>query len=148
MSIGQRRPKVMSWIAGLFLAALLFTAPVQAADAPAAADPIQMVVAKQMSAFRERNSGKAYEALSQAYQGKYKTPLGFVTMMRLNFWELYNHASYRFLGRTHSGSFEIQKVEVKDQDDVPYIFLFRLIHTGKDWQIDNVLMLDPAGQPC
>ena len=147
MSIGQVRPKVMSWIAGIFLAAFLFsTFPVRA-ETPALTDPVQMVVAKQLSAFRDRNSTEAYAALSSAFQGKYKSPLRFATMMRLNFWELYNHASYRFLGRSHAGGFEIQKVEVKGEDDQSYVFLFRLVRSAAgDWQIDNVLMLDPDGQ--
>ena len=148
MSIGQVRPKVMSWIAGIFLAAMLFSSSLtHAADAPVLTDPVQMVVAKQLSAFRDRNSKAAYAGLSSSFQGKYKSPLRFATMMRLNFWELYNHASYRFLGRSHSAGFEIQKVEVKAEDDQAYVFLFKMVRSEKgDWQIDNVLMLDPDGQ--
>ena len=145
MSIVQSRPKVMTLIAGIILS--LSVCLPAAAETPAATDPVQMVVARQMTAFRERNSDQAYQVLSKAYQTRYSSPLRFATAMRLQFWELYSHASYRFLGRNQAGNFEIQKVEVTGEDEKPYVFLFRMVRSDQgSWQIDNVLMLDPEGQ--
>ena len=90
----------------------------------------------------------AYAGLSTASKEKYKSPLRFATSMRLNFWALYNHQSYRFLARSGDSQTEIQKVEVRGDDRVPHVFLFRMIKAENGtWLIDDVLMLENDGQP-
>ena len=150
--IMHRKLKVMRRLGTLSLAVLSMlilsaTAQANSPQPSLAADPIQSVVAKQLSAFKERDSAQAYAVISQSFRSKYQTPLRFATMMRLNFWNLYNHATYRFLGQNHNGSSEIQKVEVTGDDLVRRIYLFRMTKgESGDWLIDNVLMLDPEGQ--
>ena len=150
----------MSRIAGqlkkaLLLSALLCFMPlaVQATEnvsvkSPIAKDDIQLALERQMTAFKDRNSSLAYAGLSTASKEKYKSPLRFATSMRLNFWALYNHQSYRFLARSGDSQTEIQKVEVRGDDRVPHVFLFRMIKAENGtWLIDDVLMLENDGQP-
>ena len=108
----------------------------------------RQVIEQQLAAFKARNSAEAYAVISPAFRNKYKSPLRFATMMRLQFWDLYNHSTYRFVGHNPAEPLEIQKVEVTGDDEIPRIYLYRLIR-GADghWLIDDVLMLDPDAQP-
>lgn len=153
--LGHHSPKVMRRITGAVLAALLLltSLPTQSASNVGATTtgintPVQTAVAEQLSAFKSRNSAQAYSLVSDTFREKYKSPLRFATMMRLNHWELYNHSSYKFLGQSHVDGAEIQKVEITDKDGLPYIYLFRLSQSvSGSWLIDSVIMLDPAAQP-
>lgn len=151
--------KVMSRIAGqcrqvLLFAALLCLLPLAvhatenvSVKSPVAKDDIQLALERQLTAFKDRNSALAYDGLSAASKEKYKSPLRFATIMRLNFWTLYNHHSYRFLARTGDSKTEIQKVEVKADDKVPHVFLFRMVKADNGvWLIDDVFMLADDGQ--
>lgn len=150
--IKHQAHKVMQRFAaqGLVLACLLCLSLPAHANSPQpslAADPIQSVVAQQLAAFKQRNSAQAYAVISQSFRSRYKTPLRFATMMRVNFWNLYSHATYRFLGQSHGDVSDIQKVEVTGEDLVPRIYLFRMTKAASgDWLIDDVLMLDPDAQ--
>ncbi len=151
--IKHHRSKVMRRfkMSALALLTAAMTFPVSgwaASPSPSQAhDPIQTVVARQLSAFKARDSAQAYSVISNSFRAKYKTPLRFSTMVRLNFWELYNHAAYRFLGQNHTDQSEIQKVEITGEDHLPYVYLFRLSKSESgEWLIDDVIMLDPAAQ--
>ncbi len=152
--------KVMSRIAGLgrgvlLLASLLCVLPLAAqatetvsVKSAVAKDDVQLALERQLAAFKDRNSALAYAGLSAASKEKYKSPLRFATIMRLNFWSLYNHHSYRFLARAGDSKTEIQKVEVRADDEVPHVFLFRMVQADNGtWLIDDVLMLENDGQP-
>lgn len=155
MNIGQPVSKVMGRIriAALLALTLLSFSTISAPQAAStnsqtSDETVQDVVARQLSAFRTRNAPEAYAVTSSSVREKYKSPLSFTTMMRVNFWDLYNHASYRFLGRNQLGDAEIQKVEVTGENKVPNIYLFRLTRAESgEWLIDNVIMLDPEAQP-
>ncbi len=151
--------KVMSRVTGqlgkVLLLALLICLTSLAAHAtenvsarsPIAKDDVQLALERQLTAFKDRNSALAYAGLTAASKEKYKSPLRFATIMRLNFWTLYNHHSYRFLARTGDSKTEIQKVEIKADDRVPHVFLFRMVKAENGtWLIDDVLMLDAEGQ--
>ncbi len=156
--IGHGRPKVMRRMAAALLATLfvlLLSARPEAASTTATAatgarDDIQATVAQQLDAFKSRNSEQAYAVVSEKFREKYKTPLRFVTMMRVNFWGLYNHAGYRFLGQNGAGDDRtLQKVEITDDAGTSSIYLFGLTRspTG-EWLIETLIRLDPEGQPA
>lgn len=152
--IGQHHPKVMGRIAGIALAALMLltSLPTQSASNVSTTSginaPAQTVVAEQLSAFKLRNSQQAYAVMSDRFREKYKTPLKFTTMVRVNFWELYNHINYKFIGQSHIDGAEIQKVQVTGDDGLSYVYLFRLSPSPSGvWMIDDMIMLDPEAQP-
>lgn len=133
---------------------MLVTARPEAASNTATAatgtkSDVQAAVARQLDAFRNRNSEQAYAVVSAKFREKYKTPLRFVTMMRVNFWGLYNHAGYRFLGDDSTGQDRsLQKVEVTDDTGRTTIYLFGLGRSDAgEWLIENFIMLAPDGQP-
>lgn len=151
--IGQHHPKVMRRIASAALAAifLLSSLPTHSASNVTTTSginaPAQTVVAEQLSAFKLRNSQQAYAVMSDRFREKYKTPLKFTTMVRVNFWELYNHINYKFIGQSHIDGAEIQKVQVTGDDGLSYVYLFRLSPSSAGvWMIDDMIMLDAKGQ--
>ncbi len=111
-------------------------------------DPVQLAVATELTAFKERDSSKAYELASPELQKKFSSALKFATMMRITYWEIYDHVSFKFLGRSSSDSHEIQKVEVTGSDGEPYIVLYKLVKdpSGK-WLIDDLILLDHDAPP-
>ncbi len=146
--IGVTRLTLMALLGLCMIAASASASEKKKSEIYTVFDPVQLAVANELSAFKERNSDRAYELASPELRKKFSSALKYATMMRITYWEIYDHASFRFLTRSSAPTHEIQKVEVTSSDGRPYIVLYKLVkrHAGK-WLIDDLILLDREAQP-
>jgi len=112
------------------------------------ADIIHSVVESQLKAFRDRDATSAFTHISESMHNSYKDAKQFLNYIRYQYDPLYNHVSYRFLGRIDLGDKLIQKVELTDPEGVPVIVMLRLVKEDQDnWVIDGFMLLESNAQP-
>lgn len=111
----------------------------------ASAEPAKAIIEKQLRAFREYDSDKAYGYTSNHFKSQYRDGNHFMTMMRILNKPLTSHVSYTFLDQSLVGSKLVQKVAMMEKDGTSVILIVYLTQNERDtWMIDGYTLLDSS----
>lgn len=135
----------LSWFAALF-SLLLFAAPVQAQDDPAAAE-WQAVITGQVEAFRMHDAPVAMSFAAASFQQSFKTPEEFEQAIR--------DWGYQAIMESRSHSFGpyqqvdpnvvLQAVRFTGPDSILYDAIYQLNKEPGGWRVGGVQLMKTAG---
>lgn len=135
----------LSWFAALF-SLLLFAAPVQAQDDPAAAE-WQAVITGQVEAFRMHDAPVAMSFAAASFQQSFKTPEEFEQAIR--------DWGYQAIMESRSHSFGpyqqvdpnvvLQAVRFTGPDSILYDAIYQLNREPGGWRVGGVQLMKTAG---
>lgn len=107
-------------------------------------DPVHQLIENHVSAIRSRDPSQAYRLISLHGQEKYGTPKLYWRDVRQNMRLLFNHNSYKFMGRNTVNGMIIQKVNMIDQDGKENLVIFRVLQDNENsWRIENIIITSP-----
>ena len=142
---------IIAVLSALFFMAA-FSLQALAADAPAApfksyataplyADPVHALIDSHVQAIKARDATEAYHLISMRGQEKYGTPNLYWRDVRQNMRLLFNHNSYKYMGRNTVNGMVIQKVNMTDDKGKESLVIFRVLQDDKQiWRIENIII--------
>ena len=118
------------------IAATLFALPAVAQDSG-----LEGVIADQLSAFIDRDLGRAWTHASPMIQGMFGSPENFGRMVREGYPMVWDNADARFLGAEEIGGSLFQKVMVRGPDGQIWVLGYEMIELDGAWKINGVAIL-------
>lgn len=104
-------------------------------------DPVHQLIESHVQAIKTRNAAEAYHLISMNGQEKYGTPKSYWRDVRQNMRLLFNHNSYKFMGRNTVNGMVIQKVNMSDDQGKESLVIFRVLQDDKQvWRIENIII--------
>jgi hypothetical protein len=104
-------------------------------------DPVHQLIESHVQAIKTRNAAEAYHLISMNGQEKYGTPKSYWRDVRQNMRLLFNHNSYKFMGRNTVNGMVIQKVNMSDDKGKESLVIFRVLQDDKQaWRIENIII--------
>jgi Domain of unknown function (DUF4864) len=124
----------MGRIFGIILGFLIVATPVLAQND----DPIQDVIANQLSAFNDRDVETAWAFASPMIQGLFGSPQNFGTMVEQGYPMVWTNSDVQFLElREIAGQF-YQQVLLRDAGGQRHIMEYTMVETPAGWLINGV----------
>ncbi len=124
----------MGRIFGIILGFLIVATPVLAQND----DPIQDVIANQLSAFNDRDVETAWAFASPMIQGMFGSPQNFGTMVEQGYPMVWTNSDVQFLElREIAGQF-YQQVLLRDAGGQRHIMEYTMVETPAGWLINGV----------
>lgn len=124
----------------LFAAVLTVWMGVQG-TAAFALDAVENVISDQLQAFNDRDVPLAFTHASPMIKRLFGGPENFGVMVERAYPMIWDNTSASYLEfRDEGGSF-FQRVMIRGEDGLTYVFDYKMIETPDGWQIDGVALL-------
>jgi len=104
-------------------------------------DPVHQLIDTHVKAIKTRDATQAYHLISMNGQEKYGTAKLYWRDVRQNMRLLFNHDSYKFMGRNTVNGMVIQKVNMVDEKGKENLVIFRVMQDQSNvWRIENIII--------
>lgn len=111
-----------------------------------AADPIEVIISKQIAAFRKDDAKTAFSFASPMIQQRFRTPEFFLEMVARGYPQVYRPKSYRFAERAETGNRILQKVIVVGPSGSEVTAIYELLQINGAWRINGCQIIKRPGQ--
>lgn len=102
---------------------------------------IEDVIGSQLEAFNDRDVQEAWGFASPMIQGLFGTPGNFGTMVENGYPMVWTNKDVEFLELDDEDGILIQRVLIRDAENVAYILAYAMIETPDGWRINGVQVL-------
>lgn len=108
-----------------------------------AREAIEDVISGQLQAFNDRDVDEAFSYASPTIQGIFGAPDNFGLMVERGFPMVWDNADVRFLAAQELNGVTLQRILLRDAQDVLHTLEYAMIETADGWLINGVQLVAP-----
>lgn len=156
---GRKTAGYVTLLSGLLLLALAAPGPgparadeqtaLAASEQSAAPTAVRDIIARQLQAIHDRDSGLAFSLATSDFHDKFGDARGFMNHLRYRSRGIYDFDTFRFLDGYVVGNALVQRVEIHPHHSArPILALFRVERQENgSWLVDSFTVLADESQP-